>query len=240
MENITDITNDFGQLYLPIKALIFYEATQTYSAGCYVEAFDIGEDGFPKNAKPLNIEESRALAKRLNASGTLRQAFLKPQGLLPEHLLYINPDEDGFALWRTPARKVRLYFKEGLGIPNGKANVPPLVWKASRNELHIYALDATTINESTPLCHAPFFNVYDNGKVCMGNVEVDIAADCGLEDFMMSWEQYFFNSYFTHLLFRHSIQGNIVQLWSGLIGSNKKFPLSALRKNNLTIKDIIR
>lgn len=88
------------------------------------------------------------------------------------------------------------------------------------------------INEQTLLYHAPFFNLYNDGRVCMGTVKVDIKADCHLEDFMQSCEQYFFNSYFSHLIGNASpVKENIIQLWQKLVGSDKPFPLKSLLKN---------
>lgn len=75
----------------------------------------------------------------------------------------------------------------------------------------------------------------------MGTVAVNIQPDCLLEEFMQLWQQYFFNSYFSHLMQEHNpVKGNIIQLWKNLVGSRKKFPQKALIKNGLTIKNLIQ
>jgi len=240
MENLIDITSDFGRLFLPRKGLIFYGTEEPYKEEFYIEAFDIGDDGTPLNIKPLTVRESSRLAKLLNTSGNLHQAFLKPKGLLPDNVLYINPEEEGFVIWQTGQRNTRLFFKKGLDVNCGKANIPPLIWKANKNEVFVYALKKNVkATENTALFHAPFFNIYESGSVCMGNVGIDIASDSGLKEFMAAWERYFFNSYFSHSIYGNSTKSNIVQLWQGLINTNKKFPVSILQPNRLTIKDIL-
>ncbi|WP_163407161.1 PRTRC system protein B [Flavobacterium ajazii] len=234
-----DITNHFGKLYHPVKAFVVYE--QTVDKNIYVESFDIDKNGFAINAHPLSIRESTALASALDTSEELKNGFFKPKGLLPGNILYINPDRNGFVIWHTPAQNTELFFVGSLGIPNGTASVPPLLWKASKNTLWLYALDDTTnISKETCLSNAPFFNLYHDGKVCMGTVKINIRTDFSLEDFISEWEKYFFNSYFSHLIGNKSpVKGNIIQLWKSLINTRKKFPLTSLLKNGLTIKQLL-
>lgn len=235
-----DITATFGTLYHPLKAFVIYQQ-DTSDKNIYVEAYDMDKNGYPINAHPLSVHESTNLANALDTSEELKRNFLKPSGLLPKNILYLNPDQNGYAIWHTPSQKVDLFFVEHLGIPNGRASLPPLLWKASKNTLWIFAMDSdTNINELTNLSHAPFFNLYQDGRVCMGSVSVNIKADCLLEEFIALWEQYFYNSYFSHLIAEKSpVKGNIIQLWQGLVGSRKQFPIKSLIKNGLTIKKLL-
>ncbi|MFH6943380.1 PRTRC system protein B [Flavobacterium sp.] len=235
-----DITSAFGTLYNPVKAFVVYQKNSAEKS-IYVEAYDMDKNGCPINAHPLSLKESTQLASALDTSEELTRKFLKPSGLLPKNVLHLNPEHDGYAIWYTPAQKVSLFFVEGLAIPNAEAFVPPLLWKASKNTLYIYAMVADKIiNEQTALYHAPFFNLYNDGRVCMGTVKVDIKADCHLQDFMQSWEQYFFKSYFSHLIGNTSpVKGNIIQLWQKLVGSGKPFPIKSLIKNGLTLKKLL-
>lgn len=235
-----DITQKFGSLYNPVKSFVVYQKNSAEKS-IYVEAYDMDKNGCPINAHPLSLKESTQLASALDTSDELTRKFLKPSGLLPKNVLHLNPEQNGSAIWYTSAHKVSLFFVESLGIPNGEAFVPPLLWKASKSNLYIYAMDTETqINEQTNLYHAPFFNVYTDGRVCMGTVSVNIKPNCHLEEFMSLWEQYFFNSYFSHLIGSTSpVKGNIIQLWQKLMGSTKPFPIKSLLKNGLTIKDIL-
>ncbi|CAD0002103.1 MULTISPECIES: PRTRC system protein B [Flavobacterium] len=235
-----DITQKFGSLYNPVKAFVVYQKDSAEKS-IYVEAYDMDKNGCPINAHPLSLKESTQLASTLDTSDELTRKFLKPSGMLPKNVLHLNPEQNGSAIWFTPAQKVSLFFVESLGIKNGEAFVPPLLWKASKNTLYIYAMDTETqINEQTNLYHAPFFNVYTDGRVCMGTVSVNIKPNCHLEEFILLWEQYFFNSYFSHLIIEKSpIKTNLVQMWQKLVNTEKHFPLKSLLKNDLTIKNIL-
>lgn len=233
-----DITDKFGTLYYPKSALVFYETTGTETTDMYVEHFDMDENGTPINAHPLTVKEAEMLAKTLQTDEERSRAFLKPKGILPTNILHINPSENGTVLWYTKSQQRSLYFVESLGIPNGTAQVPPMLWYANKNYLAVYALatDRRPI-EKTPLHYAPFFNIYEDGKVCMGTVSIDIKNSSSVEEFIQAWEDYFFNSYFSHLLGSYNpTNGNCVNVWKDLINTDKPFPKEILKKNNRTLK----
>ncbi len=240
-ENMNDITRSFGELYFPKSALIVYQ-NGTHSPETYIESFDMDEKGNLINAHPLTVKEGQALAKALNSDKETGKAFLKPKGIIPTRVLHIDPSENGSVIWFAKAQKRKLFFIESLGIPNGSANVPPMLWKANRYKLSVYALTTTKRpTENTPLYYAPFFNMYEDNSVCMGTVDVNIKRSASLEEFMQLWEEYYFNSYFSHLLGEHNpVKGNIVTLWKKLIGTDKPFPKEVLKTNRLTLKNLIK
>jgi PRTRC genetic system protein B len=238
---MNNITNSFGTLYHPVKALLLYQRSGGQNeATNYVESYDMDKDGCPINGHPLSVKEANALAKSLLIAEKKQRNFLNPKDLLSRDVIFLKTGNDGFALWRTPARQVKLLFTESLDIPCGEANVPALLWKAGKTHLSIFAILDEDVDGNTPLYHAPFFNVYADGKVCMGNVPVKIPNDCALEDFIRLWQEYFFNSYFSHLFGGHlPVKGNIVQLWQKLVKSNKPFPTDKLIPNNIPINKLI-
>jgi hypothetical protein len=90
------------------------------------------------------------------------------------------------------------------------------------------------------LYHAPFFNVYEDGRVCLGTVDKRSKDWNHLEEFIEVWEQRFFNSYFTDLLHAKAAQQiNIVQLWKEQIRTAKKFPSTVLVKTGKTIQTVL-
>lgn len=236
---MTTITEQFGTLYHPVKALLIYQSDENRNT--YVEAYDMDSQGCPINAHPLSIRESTGLAKALDTSQELKQNYLKPKGIIPKNLLQVDFGSEGHALWYTPGRREHLYFKASLDTTCGYANIPPLVWKANKKQLYLYALTATEdIDEATCLYEAPFFNIYEDGRVCMGTVDIDIKPDFHLEEFMKTWERYFFQSYFSHLIRSVSpVAGNIIQLWQGLVNTRRKFPIRKMKKHSLTIQDLL-
>lgn len=238
---MNDLTNNFGTLYHPIKALVIFERKTDYNQNtCYVESYDMDKDGCPINGHPLSVKEANALAKSLLVAEKKQRNFLNPKGLLNPAVVFLKTGNDGFAIWRTPSQKIKLLFADSLGIPCGEANIPALLWKAGKNNLSIFAVQDESINSETLLYHAPFFNVYADGRVCMGNVAVKIPNDCPLETFMALWQDYFFNSYFSHLFGQHNpVIGNIVQLWQNLISTKEVFPVECLIPNHIPINKLI-
>lgn len=241
METINDITQDFGTLYHPKSALVFYE-TKGNNADVYVEHFDMDKSGNPINSHPLSVKEANILAKALNTEQEKNKAFLKSSGILPTNILHINPNvEKGEVIWYSKAQQRQMYFVDSLQIPNGTAQVPPMLWKANKNSLSVFALTSDRRpTEKTKLYHTPYFNIYEDGKVCMGTVSVDIKKSASVKEFIQAWEHYFFNSYFSHLLGNHNpIKGNCVTLWKDLVNTDKPFPKVVLKPNNKTLKNLL-
>ncbi|MEH3112187.1 hypothetical protein [Pedobacter terrae] len=94
MNNANNVTENFGTLYHPKSALVFYETAGT-ETDMYVEHFDMDSNGMPVNAHPLNVKEANVLAKALQTDEEKSKAFLKPKGILPTNILHINPSEKG-------------------------------------------------------------------------------------------------------------------------------------------------
>ncbi|MRJ09334.1 PRTRC system protein B [Ornithobacterium rhinotracheale] len=192
------------------------------------------------NAHPLSVRESENLSKALTTKEERDKTFLKPKGIIPTNVLHINPSKKGSLIWYTKAQKRTLYFVESLEIPSGTAYTPPLLWKATKQSLSIYALKSNRRpQEHTKLYYAPFFNVYENSNVCMGSVNIDIKETTSLEDFIQAWETYFFESYFSHLQNFNPINGNCVSIWKQIINTDKPFPTKELKENSKTLKDIL-
>lgn len=236
---IIDLENHFGTLYHPQSALVFYQSKKPNSEP-YVEYFDMDENGNLINAHPLSVREAKNLSKSLQIQSEKEKTFLKPKGLLPTNVLYLDVSDNGKVIWFTKAQKKDLFFVKNLDIPNGNANIPSLLWCADKFGLKIFALKSNKRpNENTPLFHAPFFNIYEDGKVCMGTVDVKIKKSSSLEEFIESWEDYFFNSYFSHLMNNHNpIQGNCVNLWKDLIQNKNSFPNDILINSKHTLKNL--
>lgn len=187
------------------------------------------------------MQEINALATSIQTMPENNHRFLQPEGLFPSNLLYVKSTREGFALWHTPPQVVPLFFKEGLGIPSGSASVPALVWKATKHDLRIFSLkDSEKPSLKSCLYHAPFFNLYKDGTVCMGTVNVSIQEHASLETFIKNWENYFFNSYFSHLLIDCAVSVNIVQLWQEQFQYGQDFPTSVLVKTGKTINDLLK
>jgi PRTRC genetic system protein B len=236
MKNITQLLN---KIYQPHKALLFYRSESENDH--YVESYDMDSLGRPINAHPLSVKESERLAEALKNSTVKSSCYLQPERLIPENVLYYNGKGEGCAIWFSKECRKYLHFRKELGISDGEASLPPLLWKATRSQIWIWALEKNERPDlSAKLYSAPFFNCYRDGRVCMGNVNINIPQGCRLEKFITEWERYYFASAFSHLLDDVSpVKTNVVQLWKKLIEKNKAFPVGMLKKTGHIIKDII-
>ena len=234
-----DITEKLGTLYHPQAALLVYRAQN--GNGNYVEYFDIDASGCPINAHPLTEREAAQLATVLRAKKQ-DENFLKPDGIMPSNMLTVSANINGITAWYTKAMQRQLYFVDSLGIPCAKAWVPAMLWIAKGKSLFVFALQSDRRpTEATRLYNAPFFNTYQDGKVCMGTVQLRFKKGCSLQEFTSQVEDYFFNSYFSHLMAGYQpVSGDCVQLWRDIITRQLPFPKQVLKKTNLTIKELIR
>jgi PRTRC genetic system protein B len=232
MKDLTNLVNDHLR---PVKALVFYGNKKDDS---YVECYDMDDRGMAINAHPLSVGESQKLADALDSSTEVKASYLNAIDLFPENLLYINSERNGFIVWHTPAQTVNLFFKAELGLRDGRANIPALVWKATRHGLSVWALKSEGRPDAgTPLFCAPFLNVYDSGSVCMGSVRVDVPKNCSVSQFTQLWEHYFFDSSFSHTI---AGSDKLIGVWRSLIGTEEPFPTSLLKKTNKKLIDILR
>jgi len=228
------------QLYEPKAALVVFAAGGMSSP--YIEYYDMDESGCPVNPHPLTVREAQSLAKTLDTREQAGKAFLRPDGILPPNVLHLEPSGNGSVVWYTKPQRQKLYFADSLGLNNGIVALPALVWKASKKELQIFALTGKSKPKAeTPLFHAPFFNLYQKGYVCMGNVNVAIKAASSLEEFITAWQGYFFNSYFSHHINEHNPVGvNLFNLYKELMADRKMpFPTDTLRPTPLTLKNLL-
>lgn len=228
------------KLYTPAAALVVFTAKASDTP--YIEYYEMDESGCPVNPHPLSVREAQNLAKALDTREQATKAFLRPEGVLPVNVLHLDPSDNGSVVWYTKPKRQYLYFADSLGLENGKVALPALVWKATKKELQLFALNGKSKPKAdTPLFHAPFFNLYQKGNVCMGNVNVAIKSAATLEEFITAWQGYFFGSYFSHHINQHNPVGvNLFNLYKELMADPKKpFPNDALITTPLTLKNLL-
>jgi len=234
-------TDTTPTLYHPAAAIVVFKP-ENNANDLYLEHYDMDENGCPVNARALSVKEAQVLAKALDTRKAAAKAFLKSKGLLPSCVLHINPAEDGSVVWYTKPQTQKLYFSESLGIASQELPLPALVWTANKSRLFVYAVATKGKPRlSTPLFNAPFFNLYHNGNVCMGSVDVRISQSAALEEFITAWEGYFFGSYFSHFIGGHNpVKGNLISLYQSLAETGSVFPVEELVPNNKQLKHLLR
>ena len=128
--------------------------------------------------------------------------------------------------WWTPRRMQRMFFENAEGKAeqlNGKAfPQPPLVWRVTPGDLKLRAIcENKRPDAETALAVAPFWNLSDDGRVCLGSMRCPETASVTS---IGAWEQGFYESAFTHAnvgrVTRH--KGGHDALWAELAGKRRQ------------------
>jgi PRTRC genetic system protein B len=151
-----------------------------------------------------------------------------PVAFLPEHLLVYS--RSLVAWWERAQTRVMFFSEQCDGkMLNGKLFPhPPLLFVVAEDHLHVWALaDNQRPTPDAPLFMAPYWNTYEDGRVCHGSMTVPRRVEIGS---LAQWSGAFFASQFTHSnlglsLCRHP--EGFLGLWQSLAGK-KRFPVQYL------------
>lgn len=175
----------------------------------------------------------------------LKQHVRKPVRWIEDTRLAEGADR---LIWWTPAGNRSMFFKQS---HTSKASfeghavcpVPALVWMTiDGQDLYVYAMKgAARPTPETKLYQAPFFNVWGNGQVCVGNANKP-TQDSAFET--RAWEEMFFGSSFTHPNFTQKnrlVKGeDPVSFWKAQVEKpGRRFPASRLAAIGLRVGDLI-
>lgn len=186
--------------YSPKQALVVYSTNPLQNdnkeSKYYIEISDIMQDGkrsFIGAGKPVTKETLSGIMSIVADSD--KQTFHSVTEIVPANLLLIDqrPGRNILAWWNTAKRKT-------LQMQNKKTVtvwMPPIVYIVNGDKLGVAALKSNrkpTI--AARLYHAPFFNVYKDMHVCLGNVKPP-KTDGNIPGLIAEWEKAFWNSEFT-------------------------------------------
>jgi PRTRC genetic system protein B len=159
----------------PVKTIVLYQNGGEYVKDYYLESRDIKvQKGKYVFGAPQPLD--KAVLKDLAATYAKKESFqMSFESLIPEHILFarIRPASLD-VLWYRPARLQKLNFSTGLQI-KGEAPVwiPATLYLEHGNDLFVFALQSDRKPDlSTKLYHAPFFNIYNDARVCLGTAPV--------------------------------------------------------------------
>lgn len=220
--------------FIPKKQLTIYEANYD---NYYIEISDIEikkNQAFISPPRPVRKETMLGLAK---AFAVQELDIINFQSIIPENVLYFSNNLGSTKLiWYSKPALKSLFFTDKLHIKDGTANVPGLIFYVWNKELKVFAVKQKP-NLKTQLYKAPFHNVSDDGKVCLGSVKITEKFKYA-EDIIKAYETAFWNSKFSET---HGtpVKGNINTLWKELINSKDKFPLTSLIKSNFKLSNLI-
>ena len=217
----------------PTDALIFYSC----SNDVYVEHRNI-KDGRMGAGQPLDISQLAAMIKLVEKYAKEQAGNGNVGGAIPKNLLFASTDIENMRLvwWRKPQER-KMYFSESLEIPNGTMTVPGMVYSVNGKKVSVWCFKGRC--PKRVLYRAPFFNVYLDGKVCLGNSKAATPKCNTFEEWMLYWEKMFWQSEFDALIADNPIEGNLSSITKKCINSCGTFPTDVLKKSNVKLKDII-
>lgn len=228
----------------PLKAttgLLIYEQNGHYGEkASFATIHDVETDNngqpFFLSGRPITREALMALNEKLVPESTI--------DYLPPEALAVGSD---WMVWWKPAGDSTLFFDTGKTDPIGKCalvtNLPALVFAVKGPELYVFTLAGA--NRPLPgdaLCMAPFYNVWDDGRLCQGSGRRPERTGF---DMIPHWESMlFFGSAFTHPNTGHekltTHPKGVAGLWREIAaGKHKRFPVKRLAPANMTLADLV-
>lgn len=168
--------------------------------------------------KPLT---KQAIRKMLNDASNRRV------GLILNHERLLASTEQS-VLWFCPTavRKAFIRHEDFDGVVD--LVYPNLIFLANTQSLSVFSYKGKERpNAQTVLHHAPLFNIFNNNKLCFGNLRASLNSDPNQT--IAQYESMFFDSTFTHPNSGTSrftnFKGSILGLWKHLVGKKpRKFP----------------
>lgn len=214
----------------PTDAIIFYKTTNKVGdrSGAFVEHRSV-DNGQMGAGKPLEIDTLAKIMKAVSKYVNKNTTLVTMHGRVPSNLLYTSTSMEHHKMiwWHGPEKRM-MYFSDKLGIENGMMWVPGLIYVASGRKLSIYAFKGK--KPKGALYMAPFFNVYNDGGVCLGSARVQKPKENTFENWIAYWEEMFWKSEFAAIIDQNPVKQNLALVTKKCIESGCQFPVGELIK----------
>lgn len=200
---------------IPLKGLmLLYQAD---SENVYVEWKTVNSNKEVSAGVPLSLDSLESLytymVNRKMGSGQLA-------GMISKNMIYMNPALNVY-IWTVPSGKREIKLARGAGLRKGWIKYPPMVFAVNGKSLSIF-IYSTSMSKLYP---APFYNIYDDGEVCLGTVRLTSVNNAKTyHEYTTAWENLFFNSKYSHGI------GDTMKIMKSLINSRKPFPWKKVAK----------
>lgn len=218
--------------FVPVLGVIVHKESESGNHYLQVHSIASSEEKFVwGEGKPFQKEQLQELAIALRNE---QLSTIKLKGILPENLLYYQPAFNGtaYAWYLMPDHYHLCFNKKQIKHLDGKYKMPGLVLGVCDNDIYIYAFKGKEKpTGKTELFNAPFYNVYEDGEVCMGNIS-EFKKKEFLHEEISRWERRFFGGRFTdaHGEDQKLAKGYTLESLYKLLKSGKQFPEAALRQ----------
>lgn len=214
------------------SALLVYRSAH---GGVYVTAHEVARGDGASRLGPGRPIERASLSKLLDgAKGELTLA-----GWLDARIVYMAP---GVIAWERLAAPRGVHFKseKPIGERAGTTPHPRLIFAVTGGHWYVWAAIDGGRGPDLALFHAPYFNVWESGEICTGNVRLPRTLTPGAIE---GFEDAFFRSRFTHpnhdRLTTHP--KGAAALWLELLdGRHATFPQESLAPFGRTLGQVMK
>lgn len=226
------MSNELTKSYKPEHQLVIY--SDGYHS--YIEHYEIMENNdmsYLSEGKPLTKNSLKKMLDLVLTSD--KSIFATITKLLPENVLFYDPRPGKRKLvWYSKAKE---YVLHGINKTAVKAKLPAFIFMLDDGDISIYATKTGTRRPDlkTALFHAPVPNVYNDGKICMGNVKKP-QNKIEIIDLIESWEKAFWGSEFTGDLRDELFDKEL----KAAIRSKKQFPVKQLKPHKKTLNTLLK
>lgn len=199
-------------------------AVLTNAILCYGQSattFHVVEDGVIQPGRAINGNDLQGLFEQ--------GARATPRTWIPPNVLSLG---EGSVTWFSPGKSRKMFFKGKPELNRKTFPHPHLIFTADGTRLSVYAYRGRgRPTPDTMLYRAPYWNIYDDGNVCLGDGPWPKA---GTTESIDQWEKCFFLSKFSHSNTAAIVKGGHDKLWARLIGK-KSFPTHKLIPLNINL-----
>lgn len=187
------------------------------------------------------IQPGSPLSKNalFNALNELANQQHEKDSLLPTTVLCATYSH--LIWWKPPSREVVFFQSPEVGSLGKEISHPGLLFRIHEGKWSVFAVKGKKRpDRNTVLYHAPYFNVYDDGGICIGTAKVPKTIHySGIPE----WEKAFFLSGFTHPnghVKKVSYERGIFAFWKDVLdGKFKTFPTRYLVSTGKTLGDFL-
>lgn len=225
--------------YFPKQAMVVYctnpERNSQDGVKYYIEVSDVLLDNgkaYLGAGKPVTKATLQTMMDVVAESD--KQTYFSVSQIVPTNLLLIDQRAGRNVIaWWVPAKRQTLLKKNK---PSVTCWTPPLVYIVKNNVLGVAALNKSkrpTIGQR--LHHAPFFNVYNDMRVCLGNVKPPKTSG-DIRELMNAWETAFWQSEFTDTVTGAYKQKDLQTWWRR--NRRGRFNVKKLKQSTITLKEL--
>lgn len=225
---MNELTQALTSQYNPVLGIVVYKDKEN---DYYLESHDITSTGGFGPGKPLLQETMQGIVDTFFDD---RQNMSTIKGVMPDNLLsyQFKPGGNYKIVWWRPSEIRVIHHASQLKLPTAKCWVPSMVYVADHNDLRVFALkNDKRPEENTILCLAPFFNVDDDGDVCLGNAKVQKPKEKTFSNLIKYWEALFWQSEFSHVNGEDKVKSkDLNAVWKKLLTSKTKLKWSTMNE----------